>query len=408
MWHFPNRIHQWDTFHYYVGSKYFKELSYDRLYECVAVADSEAPGLRRRVELRKVMNLRTNMMEGTQHILAHPEECKGHFTTAALGRLQARRRPLPRQARRQALGRGADRPRLQRHAGLEHPRHLRCRTPGPRSDGQIDWLTWIDPLFIVGLTLMSWWAFGWRTTCVALAVFATNFPSRFYWTGGAFLRWDWLFYFVGGVCLVKKERTVLGGFFLGYSTLLRIFPLFIFIGPLLMIAVQMWGKQSPDRPWWKPEPLPPPPDGDAEARRPFAPVSHAVKALLARTDRRYLSIILGAALAVGDADAAQPRDQQRRRRLQGVHLQHAQAQGDAAHQPHGAADGRHLQPVRGGPVDAERARRGSVGPVEAREGRDVQAARPALPAVRRRVRRDAVRGASQQHRAVGRAARWAR
>ena len=105
---------------------------------------------------------------------------------------------------------------------------------------------------------MTWWAFGWRTTCVALAVFATNFPSRFYWTGGAFLRWDWLFYFVGGLCLVKKERTLLGGFFLGYSTLLRIFPLFIFH------AVrsgddrrQMWGKPSPDRPWWKPEPLPP-------------------------------------------------------------------------------------------------------------------------------------------------------
>ena len=61
-----NYIHPWDTFHYYAGSKYFNELSYDRLYECIAVADSEEPGLRRRVELRKVMNLRTNMMEGTQ------------------------------------------------------------------------------------------------------------------------------------------------------------------------------------------------------------------------------------------------------------------------------------------------------------------------------------------------------
>src|SRR4029079_14099328 len=88
MWHFPNRVHQWDTFHYYVGSKYFKELSYDRLYECVAAAGSEAPGLRRRVELRKVMNLRTNMMEGTQQILAHPEECKSHFTPERCDPLQ--------------------------------------------------------------------------------------------------------------------------------------------------------------------------------------------------------------------------------------------------------------------------------------------------------------------------------
>ena len=60
------------------------------------------------------------------------------------------------------------------------------------------------------MTLLAWWAFGWRTTCVALAVFATNFPSRFYWTGGAFLRWDWLFYFVGGICLVKKDTAVAG------------------------------------------------------------------------------------------------------------------------------------------------------------------------------------------------------
>ena len=121
IWHFPNRVHQWDTFHYYVGSKYFKELSYDRLYECVAVADSEAPGLRRRVELRKVMNLRTNMMEGTQQILAHPERLQGSLLDAALGGFQERRRPFPGQARRQALGGGADRPRLQRLAGLEHP-----------------------------------------------------------------------------------------------------------------------------------------------------------------------------------------------------------------------------------------------------------------------------------------------
>src|SRR5215471_1639933 len=55
--HFGNYVHIWDTYHYYIGSKYFKELSYDRLYECVAVADSEDPTLRRRVELRKIMNL---------------------------------------------------------------------------------------------------------------------------------------------------------------------------------------------------------------------------------------------------------------------------------------------------------------------------------------------------------------
>jgi hypothetical protein len=121
----------------------------------------------------------------------------------------------------------------------------------PASDGVVQVLIRIDPAFIVGLTLMTWWAFGWRTLCVALAVFATNFPNRFYWTGGAFLRWDWLFYFVGGICLVKKDRPLLGGFFLGYSTLLRIFPIFTFIGPIIVIARQLWGKHDVDSPVWE-------------------------------------------------------------------------------------------------------------------------------------------------------------
>src|SRR3954464_7080143 len=250
MWHFPNRIHQWDTFHYYVGSKYFKELSYDRLYECVAIADSEAPGLRRRVELRKVMNLRTNMMEGTQHILAHPEECKGHFTPE---RWEAFKHDV-------AHFRGKHDVKRWEEAQTDHGYNgspvwnilgTWLSNTAPASDAQINWITWIDPLFIVGLTLLSLWAFGWRTTCVALAVFATNFPSRFYWTGGAMLRWDWLFYFVGGICLVKKEYPLLGGFFLGYSTLLRIFPVFVFMGPILVALRQMWGThKSDDDPHW--------------------------------------------------------------------------------------------------------------------------------------------------------------
>jgi len=43
------------------------------------VADSELPALRRRVELRKLTNLRTIFWKH-RDILAHPERCKQHFT----------------------------------------------------------------------------------------------------------------------------------------------------------------------------------------------------------------------------------------------------------------------------------------------------------------------------------------
>src|SRR5262249_25732975 len=110
------------------------------------------------------------------------------------------------------------------------------------------------------------------------AVFATNFPNRFYWTGGAFLRWDWLFYFVGAACLVKKEKFVLGGMFLGYAGLLRVFPMFCLIGPVFVVAQQLLGERAADRPWWKPQP--------------FA----NLRELYTRIDRRYVRFFAGLAI----------------------------------------------------------------------------------------------------------------
>jgi hypothetical protein len=275
--HFGNYFHVWDTFHYYVGSKYFKELSYDRLYECVAIADSEDPSLRRRVELRKIMNLRTNMMESTSDILAHPDSCKSHFTAP---RWDAFKQDVGYFRARHGVKRWED-------AQTDHGYNATpvwnivgsfLANTAPASDGQIWYLIRIDPLFIVGMLTMTWWAFGWRTMCVALCVFATNFPCRFYWTGGAFLRWDWLFYFVGGVCLVKKEKPFLGGVFLGYSALLRVFPSFCLVGPAILVAQQLLGERAPGRPWWKPQP--------------FA----NVRELFLRIDPRYVRFFAGLAL----------------------------------------------------------------------------------------------------------------
>ena len=177
--HFPNFIHGWDTFHYYIGSKYFKELSYDRLYECVAIADSEEPGLRRRVELRKMTNLRNNLVESTAEILAHPERCKAHFTQERWDSLKHDLRYF----------RTLESARRWDDAQTDHGYN---GTPvwnilgtilsnlAPASRTQILVLDSIDCLLVLFLSLLIWWAFGWRTLTVALLAFATNFPSRFY------------------------------------------------------------------------------------------------------------------------------------------------------------------------------------------------------------------------------------
>jgi len=236
--HFWNYTHYHEAYHYYVGSKYFAELSYDRLYECTAVADAEDPLLRRRVELRKITNLRTNVLEGTADILAHPERCKQHFSPE---RWAAFKHDIAFFRTRNGVKRWEE-------TQFDHGYNATpvwnvlgnaLASVSPASDDQLWYLTRIDPLLIFGMVAAIWWAFGWRVLCVALAVFATNFPSRFFWTGGAYLRWDWLFHMTAGVCLIKKGRPVLGGFLVGYAALLRVFPGFLFVGPLLVVIQQL-------------------------------------------------------------------------------------------------------------------------------------------------------------------------
>jgi hypothetical protein len=242
--HFGNFIHTHEWTHYYLGSKYFNELASDRLYVCLSTADVEA-GLRRRVELRKIRNLRTNDLERTDAVLAHPERCKQHFSA---DRWAAFKKDV-------AFFRGRIGPRGWDDIQLDHGYNA---TPiwtalggalaqlAPASPVQLTLLAALDPLALLAALGLIHWAFGWRVLCFALVAFATNFPSRFYWTGGAFLRWDWIFFLVAGIACLKKQRPVLAGIALATAAGLRVFPVFVFFGPLFA-ALWHWAKERRPR-----------------------------------------------------------------------------------------------------------------------------------------------------------------
>jgi hypothetical protein len=243
--HFGRLTHEHEWTHYYLGSKYAAELSYDRLYHCLSTADAE-DGLRRRVERRPITNLRTNFLEKTDQVLAHPERCKEFFSA---GRWLAFKRDVTFFRNRQSA-RGWDAVQID-HGYNATPVWTAAgkllASLSPASATQIYALAVLDPLYLLATIAVIGWAFGWRVLAVALLVFATNFPSRFYWNGGGFLRWDWLFYTVAAICCLRKDRPLLGGAALAYATLLRVFPLFVFAGPALVLGWRYLRERRLDR-----------------------------------------------------------------------------------------------------------------------------------------------------------------
>lgn len=235
--HHPHYLHPADIFHYYMGAKYFPELGYTRLYECVAVADLEL-GRAYAEKSPRIRNLETNRLEPVAPVLDHPARCRSHFTAE---RWKAFRR---------------DAHHFRSHLPMRVWRKLRTDhgyngTPawgilgttlanaGPATPGLLLALALLDPVLLLATGACIVWAFGWRVLCVALIFWGTNYPAQFGWTGGSFLRQDWLAATIAGVCCLRRDRPALGGFLLVTAAALRVFPLLLLGGLALQAATRI-------------------------------------------------------------------------------------------------------------------------------------------------------------------------
>jgi hypothetical protein len=239
-------VHTWEVYHYYVGSKYQPELGYTRLYACTALADARA-GVGTPWHRRTIRDLRTNALARASEA-ADPRRCLERFTPA---RWSAFTRDV-------AYFRGRMAPSRWEAALRDHGYNATplwgaagklLASSGPASDGQILLLTLIDPLLLAAMFLCIWRAFGWRALCLALVFWGTNYPARFFWNGGAFLRQGWLSLSIISICLLRQRRMFWAGAALGGAALLRVFPALLAVG-LVIRAIQRARQRRCAREGW--------------------------------------------------------------------------------------------------------------------------------------------------------------
>jgi hypothetical protein len=236
--HHPGFGHPSDTFHYYIGSKYFPELGYRRLYLCTAVADVEA-GLRDQVEGRYLRDLASNQLMRAAAAIEHPESCTASFSPERWAAFQRdiawfRDRLPPRRWQAIQTDHGYNATPVWTALGGT------LANLAPASDRSILALRLIDPLLLAAMWGAVAFAFGWRAACVAALYWGTNYPAQYGWTGGSFLRQGWLVGSVAALCALRRGRPATAGALLAAATLLRIFPIFVAAALVLKALVGMF------------------------------------------------------------------------------------------------------------------------------------------------------------------------
>lgn len=260
-------VHYWDTFHYYVGSKYFEENEYERLYECVLVADYEDRGdadLRKR-KIRDLVDNRLHYVS-KDDVLRYREDCAQHFSPE---RWEAFKQDA--RAFRTVMGSGWWKDMLMDHGYNASPisnmiassltnigwRDQMISTPSTRPDSEllkqfrtrILRYTMIDLALYAAAFAMILWAFGLRACALAVLVWGTGYPWAYFWTGGSFARVPWFFMAVASVCLLKRGFPLLSGFALSWSALLRLFPAALAGGPMATAVDRFVRRKKIARPW---------------------------------------------------------------------------------------------------------------------------------------------------------------
>lgn len=270
---YASYYHRWDQYHYYMGAKYFPELGYTNLYKCAVLAEEELGS--RKVVLdraagqatapssvidfkaethdadKKVRDLGAeyaeeyggeNLLIPVQKLLDHPEQCKGVFTPARWEQYKEDVAFFRVVSGKQYW---TD---MQKDHGFNPPPVWTIMGRffsdlAPTSVHFLQFLASLDLLYIAGMFAALWWGFGWRVFAVGAIFWGCQSSAPFYWTGGAFLRQDWLFFLVLSTAAMHRRYFKLGGAALVYAALLRVFPGLVVVGTLVPFVTHLVQKR---------------------------------------------------------------------------------------------------------------------------------------------------------------------
>jgi hypothetical protein len=235
-------IRTWNVYHYYMGSKYFDELGYLDLYTHTMLADQETTHKLEHInKLRDLTDYRTKRLSELM-----PEKKNREFTSLRWRGFQRDLRALlPKATRHHWKNMLVDRGYNATPFGNEYISRLTNR---------YSIADYKERLFLIELDLWAylicfvalWWAFGLEAS-ILTAVTIVLFPFNDGRMVGGMMQYDWLAALVLGVCFLHKKWPIPAAIFLGFGTLMRLFPLVLAAGVALPGVRTWWREKHIDR-----------------------------------------------------------------------------------------------------------------------------------------------------------------
>jgi hypothetical protein len=236
-----------DTYHYYIGTKYFSETGYHGLYEATVIADYEDEPDRflRRAHIRDLTSntellLRKEVLKDYSRIkkLFSPERWKEFKADIAFFRARA-----PQHWHTQ-------------HIQIDHGYNGTPVTtallgalghqPFVDVETYLEAMKWMDLYLALLVAALVGGQLGWITSLTFLCFYWINPFNDFQFLGANYLRYNYMVALVLGVALYLNKRFVWSGIAFAVGTGLRVFPVFFVFA---LLAHQLLDRDRIARVW---------------------------------------------------------------------------------------------------------------------------------------------------------------
>jgi hypothetical protein len=243
-------FHFHEFVHYYLGPKYFSELGYLGLYDCLSLADREIAN-----EEEHAPRISGIVRDLADILIDKPveqgiDECRAgarlRFSDARWAAFKDDVRALAR------LTPDGSWNAVVFDAGFNPPPSLIVVSStitnlipieaGTRPTYLL--ATGIDLALLVVCFFMARAALGDVTAAVFVTFFGASFVSHYSWNGGSVMRFTWFVAVVLGILALKQRRWMLAGGLLAFATCDRIFPLAFAAAAMIPIALR--ARHSPE------------------------------------------------------------------------------------------------------------------------------------------------------------------
>jgi hypothetical protein len=237
-------VNEWDTFHYYLNTRYLPELGYRGLYAATLVADAET-GLRYRGT--EVRDLDTYDLVPVERVLARAPAVRARFSPKRWVTFVADVKWFKHQLTVERwsiilVDRGYNgTPPWTAAVGLA------TNALSFRSDAQRAALVALDPLLLLAMLACVRWAYGRDAAALVAVLVGTHYLLSWGHLKGSILRTDFAVCTVAAACCMRRKRYALAGALLGWAAVARAFPLVFAAGPAVLFASRLATERKIDR-----------------------------------------------------------------------------------------------------------------------------------------------------------------